>query len=193
MKRKIYSVILFLALCGFFFAQKASDAGAFWSSLNQQCGKAFEGKVTNDSAQSSDFLEKRLTMSVFECSANTVKVGFFVGEDASRTWIFTRDKSSGNLTLKHDHRKKDGSPDEITQYGGTSSNKGTENIQFFPADSFTAGLVPAAAQNVWWIQLDEDKFVYNLNRIGTDRKFSVSFNLKHPVQEPRTPWGWIKK
>jgi hypothetical protein len=94
------------------------------------------------------------------------------------------------LQLKHDHRHKDGTPDRITQYGGLASNSGMASLQFFPADQETATLLPNAATNVWWITIDQKTFTYNLRRIGTDRLFTVTFDLTKPIDAPGAPWGW---
>ena len=55
-------------------------------------------------------------MHVRSCKDKTIRIPFFVGDDKSRTWVFTMSKSN-LITLKHDHRHKDGSEDKITQYG----------------------------------------------------------------------------
>ena len=99
-------------------------------------------------------------------------------------------KIQNSIRLKHDHRHQDGSEDEVTQYGGTSPNAGLENLQIFPADRETAELLPQASTNVWWITIDKDSFTYNLKRIGTDRMFSVKFDLTKTVTPPGAPWGW---
>jgi hypothetical protein len=96
----------------------------------------------------------------------------------------------GLITLKHDHRHEDGTPDTITQYGGTSSNRGLATIQIFPADQQTSDLLPNASTNVWWITLDDKTFTYNLRRLGTDRVFSVSFDMSKPIECTDSPWGW---
>jgi hypothetical protein len=64
--------------------------------------------------------------------------------------------------------------------------------QFFPADQETANLIPASVTNVWWIALDETSFTYNLRRMGTDRYFSVKFDLTKEVESPGPAWGWEK-
>ena len=57
-------------------------------------------------------------------------------------------------------------------------------------DEFTSELIPYASMNVWWITVDDKAFTYNLRRIGTDRVFSVSFDLSEVVENPESPWGW---
>jgi hypothetical protein len=95
------------------------------------------------------------------------------------------------IQLKHDHRHADGSEDAVTQYGGKATNTGSASTQFFPSDAFTAGLLPAAVGNVWWISMDETSFTYNLRRLGSASLFSVKFDLTQPIETPPAPWGWV--
>jgi hypothetical protein len=75
-------------------------------------------------------------------------------------------------------------------YGGTALNYGLANMQVFPADQETADLIPAATGNVWWVCLTDSVFTYNLKRLGTDREFSLVFDLTSPVEIPEASWGW---
>lgn len=183
-----------LFLCLFLFsviavnAQQKSGAQQFWENLQAHCGKAFEGKlaphVTNDA-----FSGQTLTMFIRTCDEGTITIPFYVGDDKSRTWVLTMEDDK--IKLKHDHRHQDGSEDEITQYGGTSTNSGSASLQFFPADDETANLIGYASTNVWWITLDEKTFTYNLKRIGTENPaFNVIFDLTNPVETPGAQWGW---
>jgi hypothetical protein len=93
--------------------------------------------------------------------------------------------------LKHDHRHEDGSEDEVTQYGGDTAGPGSAQVQEFPADTATALLIPAAATNVWTVEVHPDRiFAYALRREGTDRRFRIEFDLTRPVPPPPTPWGY---
>jgi hypothetical protein len=112
-----------------------------------------------------------------------------VGEDRSRTWILSR--TDAGLRLKHDHRHEDGSEDPITQYGGDTAGPGSAERQEFRADSLTATLIPAAATNVWIIEvLPGQSFAYALRREGTDRRFRIEFDITRNVPPPPTPWGY---
>jgi len=160
----------------------------FWSHLLTLCGNAYSAEVIA-APENDSFRGQELIMHVRSCSSDTIRVPFFVGEDRSRTWVFT--KSDGRISLKHDHRHEDGSEDVVTQYGGISTNTGLENVQFFPADEETANLIPAAATNVWWIELEVENYLtYNLRRMGTERYFSIKFELSETVPTPEAPWGW---
>ena len=185
---KLLTVFSLLLLTVSASAQTRSDTDSFWNNLKGLCGKAFEGTVAVDSTQDPRFAGKELVMHVRSCSANQIKIPFHVGEDRSRTWVLTRLKS-GRIMLKHDHRHEDGKPDAVTMYGGTTTNFGAKDRQLFPADDQTVKVVPAAYGNIWWIDLKEGAFVYNLRRVGTDRLFSVSFDVTKEVEAPPAPWG----
>jgi hypothetical protein len=62
--------------------------------------------------------------------------------------------------------------------------------QYHFSAQFTADLIGYASTNVWWITLDEKSFSYNLRRIGSERVFTVTFDLLKPIATPEAPWGW---
>ena len=160
----------------------------FWASLSAMCGKAYEGRVVESNPSDSAFAGRTLTMHVRECGDTVIRVPFVVGDDRSRTWVVTR--TDGGLRLKHDHRHEDGTEDAVTQYGGDTRDAGTPARQEFPADAHTASLIPAAATNVWTIEVvPGERFAYALRREGTDRRFRVEFDLARPVPPPPAPWG----
>lgn len=161
----------------------------FWASLTALCGRAFEGRLVQGNQSDEAFNSSRLVMHVRECGDSEIRIPFHVGEDRSRTWVLTRTESG--LRLKHDHRLEDGTPDEVTQYGGDTAAPGTREWQEFPADEYTASLIPAAATNVWTIEVVPDTiFAYALRREGTDRRFRVEFDLTRAVEPPPAPWGF---
>ena len=172
-------------------AQSKTPAGntAFWDSLQKICGKAFAGTVAAAPADDTTFKGKELVMHVRACERDRIRIPFFVGDDKSRTWVLTRKKD--RILLKHDHRHEDGKPDKVTMYGGWTSNGGASDRQSFAADQETVDIIPAAAANVWWIEIVDGKyFTYNLRRMGTERYFSVKFDLSKEIAAPTAPWGW---
>ncbi|MDQ8004075.1 MAG: hypothetical protein REI64_04685 [Pedobacter sp.] len=183
--KKLFLLLLFITSINA-HAQQKSGAQQFWDLLKQHCGKAYQGEVTQ--GMTDTFKNGPLVMHVRKCSDGLIKIPFFVGDDKSRTWVLTL--KDDRILLKHDHRHVDGSEDKVTQYGGLTSNSGTANLQIFPADQQTVDLLPAAVGNVWWITIDGDSFTYNLRRIGSDRIFTVKFDLSKPVATPAAPWGW---
>lgn len=183
--------VICLAALGFTAALSAQEKPSeqFWKEIQKHCGKAYEGTVTKGAKEGDGFTGQVLLMQVLDCKDSVIKIPFYVGEDQSRTWVISK-SPEGLLKLKHDHRLENGTPDKVTQYGGESSNYGFKTQQIFPADLETANLISYASGNVWWIDLDEKSFSYNLRRIGQDRVFSVRFDLTQPVETSKKPWGW---
>src|SRR5690606_9680108 len=124
------------------------------------------------------FAGKELRIFIQKAGKDSLRVPFWVGEDKSRTWLLTFQKKNG-LLLKHDHRHADGSPDSVTMYGGYAKVGGTSLSHSFPADAYTAQLIPAAATNEWTLQLSPNKKVlsYILKRDGQLR-FQADFKLE---------------
>ncbi len=173
------------------FAQTKASAGSvvFWTELQKLCGKAYAGTVAAAPVDDVTFKDKELVMHVRACEKNQIRIPFFVGADKSRTWVLTRKKE--RIMLKHDHRHEDGTPDKVTMYGGWTTNGGMPTRQMFPADQETVDVLPAAASNVWWIELvPGEYFTYNLRRMGSERFFSIKFDLKKEIKTPEAPWGW---
>ena len=184
----LFVAILFLGCLPQVFAQGKAPSQQFWETLSSHCGKSYAGKLV--SPESDPRFAGKLVMHVRSCEEGRLRIPFFVGEDLSRTWVLTMDEQQ-LIQLKHDHRHADGSEDAVTQYGGKATNTGSASTQFFPADSFTAGMLPAAVGNVWWITVDDTSFTYNLRRLGSATLFSVRFDLTKPIDTPPTPWGWV--
>lgn len=159
---------------------------AFLAALRAHCGRAYEGRLIDPQPADTAIARERLVMHVRGCG-DTVRIPFHVGADRSRTWVLTR--TAGGVRLKHDHRHEDGSEDRVTQYGGDSRPDGTAGRMAFAADAFTAALIPAARTNVWTIEVTPDRFVYELRREGTPRRFRAEFDLTRPVPAPPAPWG----
>ena len=163
----------------------------FWDTLKKYCGKAYLGELVSILVDDKVFTGNTLVMHVKSCEENRIRVPFFVGQDRSRTWVFT--KEANGILLKHDHRHEDGTPDKVTMYGGMTSNSGSNTMQVFPADQETVDLLPRAISNVWWVELvDEVSFSYNLRRVDTDRVVSIRFDLTKEAPAPDSPWGWTE-
>jgi hypothetical protein len=163
-----------------------APADDFLAALRARCGQAFEGRVIDPQPVDTAFARERLVMHVRSCG-DTVRIPFHVGENRSRTWVFTR--TADGARLKHDHRHEDGSEDRVTQYGGDSRATGTAAKMEFAVDEFTKQLIPAARTNLWTVEISATQFVYQLTREGTDRRFRVVFDLTKPVAPPPAPWG----
>ena len=164
----------------------APQQDAFMASLNALCGQRFEGRVTTTDAADADFASSRLLMHVRDCSADEVRIPFWVGEDKSRTWVISRNEDGG-LTLKHDHRDPEGNPDGLHWYGGDTTSAGTANRQEFPVDDFSielfnAGNASVSTTNVWAVEVHPGRiYAYELRR--ANRYLRVEFDLTRPVAE----------
>lgn len=68
-------------------------------------------------------------------------------------------------------------------YGGYAKANGTAFIQSFPADDYTAKLIPAAATNEWTLKLGDDKksLSYMLSRNG-ELRFHAVFDLREALK-----------
>ncbi len=167
-----------------------SSQDAFFQQIKRYCGKAFSGKVTVDTPKSDGF-EGKLVMHVRQCSDTQLHIPFHVGENASRTWIIS--KTGSGLSLKHDHRHKDGSSDVSTMYGGHTVDAGWPQVQSFPADQYSKELfvtlgIPQSNDNTWQMFIYPETFTYRMIRDG--REFRVDFDLTKEITPPSAPWGY---
>ena len=164
----------------------APQQDAFMANLNALCGQRFEGRVVTTDPADASFTRSRLLMHVRDCSADEVRIPFWVGDDRSRTWVISRNDERG-LTLKHDHRDPEGKPVGLHWYGGDTTSAGTANRQDFPVDDFsielfTAGDSAVSTTNVWAVEVHPGRmFAYELRR--PNRHFRVEFDLTRPVLE----------
>ncbi len=149
--------------------------------MSSLCGQSFSGKVVFPADGKDPFAGAPLLMTVQTCSDSTIHIPFAVGEDKSRTWVIS--KTPEGLQLKHDHRHEDGTPDEITLYGGLALTSANELEQRFPADAYTAQLLPAAATNEWILAISPDgrTFSYILKR-DNQLRFQADFDLTKPLE-----------
>ncbi len=169
---------------------QASPSDNYWSHLESLCGQAFEGRLITHPEGETSFVDQRLVMHVRDCQPERIRIPFHVGDNYSRTWVLTR--VGERIELKHDHRHPDGSHEDSTMYGGTSTNLGRDNEQYFPADEQTREVIEAAFSNVWVMRVHPDSvFTYGLWRLGTPRVFQIDFDLTAPLDEDvPAPWGW---
>jgi hypothetical protein len=135
-------------------AGESDSRSSFFEGLAALCGSIFEGHSTFPPDPEHPFAGKLLSATIASCSESEIRVPFVVGADRSRTWVLTR--SEEGLLLKHDHRHEDGTPDEITMYGGWASDTGSGLSQSFAADDHTKQLLPEASTNVWTLTLAPD-------------------------------------
>lgn len=179
-------------------AESEENGADLLDALRAHCGKAYAGRVVVDTpaAPNSPFADKPLVMHVRVCARDEIRIPLHVGEDRSRTWVLNGRK---RLSLKHDHRHADGTPDAVTQYGGDLAPAavvtvvdGRRRVEF-PVDAesiaaFEANGLAASVTNTWAIEWSQDRFVYELSR-PNGRLFRIEFDLTAPVPAPPPPWG----
>ncbi len=185
-------------------APEPSPQDIFFERLSMLCGKAYAGTMVSDQEADSAMAGKPMIMHVAACSPNEIDIPFHIAENASewdrsRTWKISR--TDEGLRLKHRHRHKDGSLDDVTNYGGDTRSAGTAERQEFPVDaesvsSFRANGLDQSVSNVWAVEIgppgqSDAHFAYELRRPKTadGRYFRVEFDLSKPVAVPPPPWG----
>jgi hypothetical protein len=174
-------------------AQELDPARAFLANLASHCGQAFPGGLTLE-PPGDDMLrgDELLVVHFRECSANgdTVRIPFHIesepGEwNRSRTWIFTRTED-GRLELRHDHREPDGSPSEVTFYGGFTDEPGTPNQQAFTAVERTEA---SGFHRGWRVEIEPGvRYTYGTTR-RHEWSWRIDFDLTTPIEPPPAPWG----
>ncbi len=149
-------------------ARAADTRDQFMATLKGACGQRFEGALTYAIDPKNDFVGKKMAAEVV-CTDADVRVPVKVGEDRSRTWIFTR--TPAGLDLRHDHRHADGSPDPVTMYGGPANDSGSPLAQSFMADKHTTELIKDSQTNVWTVSFSADgaTLTYHLDRHAKPR------------------------
>jgi hypothetical protein len=187
-RRSVLLALLALAACA--TSEPLSPHDAFFANLSRLCGQSFAGRVVTSDARDADMASQALVMHVRDCDAREIRIPFNVGDNRSRTWVITR--TDAGLRLKHDHRHEDGGADVLTQYGGDTAAAGTATRQDFPADEYSRALfvannIPASAENVWAVEINDRTFAYELRR--PSRHFRVEFDLSAPAPTPPPSWG----
>lgn len=146
----------------------------FMATLTGLCGQHFEGALAYAIDPKNDFAGKKMSADVV-CTGSDVRIPLQVGEDRSRTWIFSR--SAAGLELRHDHRHPDGTPDAVTMYGGMANDSGSAWSQSFNADKHTFAVIPGSETNIWTtsVSADGSTLTYHLERHAKPR---ITFVLK---------------
>ena len=171
----------------------------FMAALASHCGKAFAGKVTVNEPSSSvrdPFEGVQPVLHVRGCDAPTrqIHMPLHVGDDHSRAWSFTR--TDEGLRFRHYQWRADGTPDAVSDFGGTTVTPGTAVLQKFPVDAESIRIfrdtgLPASLENGWTVELHpQQRFSYELSR-PDGRVFRVEFDLSRPIALPPASWGDI--
>lgn len=164
----------------------------FFRRLAEQCGEAYPGGLTLEPEGDEMLTGTELLIAHFrECDERQVRIPFHIeleeerDWDRSRTWIFTRHED--RMELRHDHRKRDGSDDDVTMYGGYSVGEGTAVRQEFQSVARTE---ESGYFRGWRIEIvPGERYTYGTIR-DTSWSWRVDFDLSQPMDEPPPPpWG----
>lgn len=164
-----------------FFTFEHDSFTAFLDNLKSLCGKSFEGKQIYMKEGRESWEDKHMVMHVTVCEDDVVHIPFHMDEDRSRTWMFFNE--NGELRFRHDHRHEDGSPEDMTMYGGyADQERGTETYQVFPADEYTIDIHPISVDSEWVVELKNDMSIlsYQLHHEG-ELLFEAHFDLTQPL------------
>jgi hypothetical protein len=186
----LFSAIL-LSACGSSEEQQ-KPFEQFYNALAQHCGNAYPGGLTLEPPGDEMLTGTELLIVHFrECDDEQLKLPFHIeleeeeDWDRSRTWIFT--KHEDGLEIRHDHRKPDGSDDEVTMYGGFTVGEGTAVRQEFQSVERTE---ETGIFRGWRIEIvPGERYTYGTIR-GEEWSWRVDFDLTEPLEElPPAPWG----
>ncbi len=173
----IYLVLAFLAF--HITDTKENDKSQFLEHIQSLCGNSFGGEVVHPEEPPRGFTDP-LTIHFLHCEGDYAHVPFHVGENQSRTWMFTL--SDEGLLLKHDHRYPDGTPERMTNYGGYATDDGNAFIQRFPADEETIALRDNLRSHIWVVELSEDLTTYSYSLyLYENLYFRADFDLTQPI------------
>lgn len=158
---------------------EVNDVGQFFENLTEFCGDSYYGEVVYPDTPPDGF-EGQLIAHFNDCGDDYMNIPFHVGENESRTWMLT--KSHNSILFKHDHRYPDGTPEELTNYGGWNDGRGSDLIQFFPADNETIAMRDGLRSHIWVMEISEDHstFSYSLY-LYNDLYFQADFDLTNPI------------
>lgn len=154
----------------------------FLKNMADLCGNSFRGKETFSAPGRESWRDKDFLIHITVCDEDKVHIPFHIDQDRSRTWMFLAEENG--LRFRHDHRHEDGTPEDLTMYGGYADGTGTGFIQRFPADKYTRDLLNDTIGREWRVVLAEDMstLTYELHYSGR-LMFAAGFDLTSPIED----------
>lgn len=162
------------------FSLEDSNHQAFVANLARYCGQSFAGRQVFLAEGRQSWADRIMVINFSHCEEGQINVQFHMDEDRSRTWMFLQEE--GRLRFRHDHRNPDGTPEDVSLYGGYADSMGTPFTQNFPADAFTCEQYPTSCNATWTVSISPDlaTFSYQLKNFG-ELLFQADFNLANPL------------
>lgn len=153
-------------------AESSSDL--FFNNLLSLCDETFVGESTFPDDSEHVLVDTELRAHISGCETGKVEIDLYRdGDTWHTTWVL--EKRVEGLHLYHDHtgdqEKDELGEDHLTGYGGYADEHGSSTHQLFPADEYTAEILPEAASNVWSMEFDPDSgnLIYYLERHSSPR------------------------
>lgn len=156
-------------------AETENHHDAFFANLSTLCGETLTGGSTYPEDPEHPLVDTELNNHVSSCDENKIRIELYRdGDYWHGAWVL--EKRDEGLHLFHDHLGEVRTMEDLGEgdfhgYGGYADDAGSATTQFFPADEATAEIIPAAATNVWMMDLDLEngKFIYYLERHNEPR------------------------
>ncbi len=160
--------------------------------LQPLCDQAFPGRVAINEPVDPDPAYQQSPILGVRCVGPYKILAISFGDDRSRSIVLSKDRA-GLQGLRHLHSNPDGSPRELTEYGGYAhQGQTTAERVVFPATQESAvkfqnlGL-DARADSVWTLSLEaSERLVYDAKASGWH--LQLVFDLSTPVPAPPLPW-----
>lgn len=163
-------------------------AAAFLANLNELCGQAFGGVVLDAPDTDPAFNPgDPMVIHIRECGPNEVRTPVWMGEDASRTFVFTT--TPDGLDVRHDHRHSDGRMEPNSLYGGTAAHPPIALEPPSPTRQEFKRMTDEGVSTGWIAVILPDRFLYGTQRNG-EWRHHFEFDLTEPVPVPGVPWGY---
>lgn len=172
--------------------QSQNPQDAFMAAFTPYCGQAYAAEVVADNQPSAAW-QQDLVVHIRDCESDTIRMPLHVGDDRSRTWVLNR--TADGIDFQHIHLHQDGTPDDVSPYGGHTVAVGSADMQAFPVDSASKALfvdngLDVSTNNTWIISFEGQTMFYELTRPG--REFVVAVDLSQPIAEPPAAWGYAE-
>ncbi|TVR53663.1 MAG: hypothetical protein EA421_10670 [Gemmatimonadales bacterium] len=161
---------------------------AFLANLSQACGQAFPGVVTSAPDTDPYFSPgAELVLEFRVCSPDEVSVPVWMGDNGSRTWVFTR--TGGGIDLRHDHRHPDGRSEPNTFYGSFVAQPPVATEAPSPNRHEFKRITDEGMSTGWVVEIiPGERYTYGTQRDG-EWRHRFDFDLSQPVPSPGDPWG----
>lgn len=157
-------------------APKTDTHQAFFDNVSTFCGETFVGASTFPDNPDHPLVDTELRTHVSQCSDDMIRIELIRdGDYWHGAWVLER--RDDGLHLFHDHLGDVRTMEDLLAsgdshgYGGYATDQGSDIQQFFAADEATAEMLPAAATNVWMMEIDfeNSQFIYYLERHNEPR------------------------